>query len=102
MLYHPQSPYFAQFLQSGSRYNKRMDGAIGASTPAPSNASAAQAKAANMEKWAAIQLLEKTLIEPIAWRMTKNIERFDKKDRLRAKNTTFSQNRSNQWKPNYY
>ena len=79
MLYHPQSPYFAQFLQSGSRYNKRMDGAIGASTPAPSNASAAQAKAANMEKWAAIQLSEKTLIEPIAWRMTKNIVRFDKK-----------------------
>ena len=52
MLYHPQSPYFAQFLQSGSRYNKRMDGGAVTSAAAPSNASAAQAKAANMEKWA--------------------------------------------------
>ncbi len=49
MLYHPQSPFFQQFLTAGARMNRRMDGAVSAQ-PVPSAASAAQAKAANMEK----------------------------------------------------
>ncbi len=42
MLYHPQSPYYAQFLQAGARMNRRMDAVSGAGAqPVPSAASAA-------------------------------------------------------------
>ena len=49
MLYHPNSPYYQQFLNMGA--SKARAGAnSNASQPVPAAASAAQAKAANMEK----------------------------------------------------
>ena len=52
MLYHPSSPYYAQFLAVGTRAGRRMDAlnAAGNNVPVPATASAAQARAANGEK----------------------------------------------------
>ena len=49
MLYHPNSPYYQQFLHMSAGKNK-MAVNNNASTPAAATVSAAQAKAANSEK----------------------------------------------------
>ena len=41
MLYHPQSPYYAQFLNTGARMNRRMEAASVGAQPVPAAASAA-------------------------------------------------------------
>ena len=53
MLYHPNSPYYAQFLSAvgGSRRKGVEDGNRGGANPVPAAQSAAQARAANAEKW---------------------------------------------------
>ena len=52
MLYHPNSPYYQQFLTStGNRLGRRADAAQErANNPVTAAVSAAQAKAANAEK----------------------------------------------------
>ena len=53
MLYHPQSPYYQQFLTStGNRLGRRADAAQAReSNPITAAVGAAQARAANGEKW---------------------------------------------------
>ena len=50
MLYHPNSPYYAQFLSIGARQQRRQEAIAGGAQQPVNAASAAQAKAANAEK----------------------------------------------------
>ena len=50
MLYHPQSPFYQQFLTSNVRGAGRQQTPTVQNNPVPAAASAAQARAANAEK----------------------------------------------------
>ena len=59
MLYHPNSPYYQQFLtNTGNRLGRRADAAQAAVNTPVATSSAAQARAANADKWEKISRTE--------------------------------------------